>query len=295
MKNTHILVSGASGLSGRLIVHALAAQQQQVRALVRDRTKADDIASLPGIEIFEADMLIKNSLEAALIGVERAILISSANDRMVETQCTFIDACKAAGVRHVIKFSGEESQRGYDPQRFRYTREHEQIEDYLECSGLQWTHLRPSQFMQVYLREATTMQLTAELRLPLENIQMSPVDLRDVAKVAARLLKDGGYEGKSLRITGPEALFLSEIAGILSDITGNSVRYVPVTWAERESVLSRIGMPAYFIDAVAEQTAERIKHPFAIIDNSVHQLFGLTPTSFRQFAVDHAVHFKGRA
>jgi uncharacterized protein YbjT (DUF2867 family) len=56
----------------------------------------------------------------------------------------FIDACKEAGVDHVIKFSGEEAQLGYDSQKFRFTREHEQIEDYLESSGMKWTHLRPS-------------------------------------------------------------------------------------------------------------------------------------------------------
>ncbi|HTI89064.1 MAG TPA: NAD(P)H-binding protein [Puia sp.] len=293
MKNKSILVSGAAGLSGRLIVQALAATQQPVRALVRDRAKANDLACLPGIEIFEADMLVKNSVDSALNGVERAILISSANDRMVETQCTFIDACKTAGVRHVIKFSGEESQRGYDPQRFRYTREHEQIEDYLERSGLQWTHLRPSQFMQVYLREAVAMRLSGELRLPLEKIQMSPVDLRDVAKVAARLLTDGGQEGRSLRMTGPEALFLGEIAGVLAEVTGIPIRYVPVPWNERKGLLVKMGMPGYFIDALADQAAERVRNPVAIVDNSVHHLFGLVPTSFRQFAIDHAAALRG--
>ena len=288
MKNINILVSGATGNSGTLIVQALAARQWPVRALVRNAAKAEHLANLPGVNVFTGDMLVKESLKVALDGVERAMLISSANDRMVETQCNFIDACKQAGVQHVIKFSGEESQHGYDSQRFRFTREHEQIEDYLEHSGLQWTHLRPSQFMQAYLREATAMNKTGELRLPLEKIRMSPVDLRDVGRIGATLLAEGGHHGKSLRITGPEALSMADIAGIISNVTGKTIRYVPVSWNERKAALLSAGLPDYFIDALAEQAAERRRNPEAIIDNHTHQLFGVTPTTFEQFAVQHS-------
>jgi uncharacterized protein YbjT (DUF2867 family) len=287
MKNINILVSGAAGQSGTLIVQALAAQQKQVRALVRNAAKAQQLIDIPGVKVTTGDMAERETLKAALEGVERAILISSANDRMVETQYTFIDACKQAGVQHVIKFSGEESQHGYDPQRFRFTREHEQIEDYLENSGLQWTHLRPSQFMQVYLREAAAIRQTGELRLPLESIRMSPVDLRDVAKIGAALLAKGGHQGESLRVTGPEALSMADIAGIISNSTGKTIRYVPVSWNERKAALSSAGLPAYFMDALEEQTAERRRNPQAIIDNHTHQLFGLIPARFEQFAVQH--------
>ena len=61
-------------------------------------------------------------------------MISSAGPEMLETQCRFIDAAKQAGVRHIVKFSGQESGIGFDPMRFRLTRMHEQIEDYLEAS-----------------------------------------------------------------------------------------------------------------------------------------------------------------
>jgi uncharacterized protein YbjT (DUF2867 family) len=291
MKNNNILVSGAAGQSGTLIMQALVARQQPVRALVRDEIKAKHLAGLAGVTLFSGNMLDKDSLKAALDNVERVLLISSANDRMVETQCTFIDACKAAGVDHVIKFSGEEAQQGYDSSKFRFTREHEAIEDYLERSGMKWTHLRPSQFMQVYLREAPAMGHTGELRLPLDAIRMSPVDLRDVASVAATLLVEGGYTGTSLRLTGPEALSMSDIAAIVSRVAGKMIRYVPVSWNERKTVLSAAGLPGYFLDALAEQAAERVRNPEAVIDTSTHKLFGIKPTTFSQFAEQHATIF----
>jgi uncharacterized protein YbjT (DUF2867 family) len=67
---------------------------------------------------------------------------------MVETQNTFIDAAKAAGVRHVIKFSGLDARQDTT---FPFGLMHKDIEEHLEKSGLAWTHLRPTGFMQEYL------------------------------------------------------------------------------------------------------------------------------------------------
>jgi uncharacterized protein YbjT (DUF2867 family) len=207
-----ILVTGATGLSGLAVMREFARERRQVRALVRSRARARLLETLPGVEVVEGDMLRPETLDAALDGVERALMISSADQQMVETQCAFIDASRKGGVRHIIKFSGAESGIGFDPEKFRFTRMHEQIERYLERSGLAWTHLRPSQFMQVYLRELPTIKAKNALFLPLENIRLSPVDVEDIAKAAYALLRDGNHEGKSYDMTGPEALTMTEIA-----------------------------------------------------------------------------------
>jgi uncharacterized protein YbjT (DUF2867 family) len=293
MTKATILVTGAAGQSGSRVIKELAQQGISARALVRNRDKLHSMEDFPTIEMAEGDMLHPDSLHAALESIERALLISSANERMVETQCAFIDACRQAGVSHVIKFSGEESQIGYDPQKFRFTREHEQIEDYLENSGLQWTHLRPSQFMQVYLREAATIKHKGGLYLSLEDIEMSPVDLQDIAKIAAALLIQGGYQSKKLRITGPQALSMAAIASIIARTTGKAVQYVKITVEERSQALLSAGLPPFFVSAIEDQTAERIRHPHARVDVSTHALFDVKPTSFEQFALRHAADFGG--
>src|SRR5262245_19799811 len=83
------------------------------------------------------------TLTPALSGGERVLLVSSANEKMVETQTAFIDAAKKAGVAHVIKFSGLSAADVDSP--FIFATMHAQVERYLEQSGLSWTHLRPSQ------------------------------------------------------------------------------------------------------------------------------------------------------
>src|SRR6266849_3821394 len=183
-----ILVTGATGLSGSAVIREFARQKYPVRALVRDRAKARAFETFSTVEIVEGDMLRPETLEAALNGVDRVIMISSARERMLQTQCLFIDVAKKAGVRHIVKFSGKESGVGFNPENFRSTWEHEHIEDYLENSGLAWTHLRPSQFMQFYLPQAPTGVDVAEkaLFLPMENAGSHPSILRTSRKSPSR-------------------------------------------------------------------------------------------------------------
>src|SRR5262249_34662450 len=114
------------------VIREFARQNTPVRALVRSRARARALEILPTVKFVEADMLRPETLGAALDGVDRVLMISSPDPRMVETQCTFIDASKKAGVRHIVKFSGAESGVGFNPKAFRFTRMHEQIERYLE-------------------------------------------------------------------------------------------------------------------------------------------------------------------
>jgi uncharacterized protein YbjT (DUF2867 family) len=68
-----------------------------VRALVRDWNSAAGLAALPGVELAVGDMLWPETLEPALDGVDRVLMISGAGSRMLETQATFIDAAACAG------------------------------------------------------------------------------------------------------------------------------------------------------------------------------------------------------
>src|SRR5262245_61051444 len=149
-----ILVTGAAGLNGSAIVREFSRRGVAVRALVRERSRAVALAELPYVELVEGNMARAETLDRMLEWIDRALMISSSNPQMLETQCRFVDACKGAGVAHVVKFSGKESSIGFDASKFLFTRMHEEIERYLEESGLVWTLLRPTQFMQVYLRGA---------------------------------------------------------------------------------------------------------------------------------------------
>lgn len=212
---------------------------------------------------------------------------------MVETQCSFIDACKDAGIRHIVKFSGKESGIGFDRSKFRFTRMHEEIELYLERSGLAWTHLRPSQFMQVYFREVPPIVTDNAFFLPMENARLAPVDIEDIAKVAFAVLCGEGHEGQSYAMTGPEALTMTEIAEQISKAVGKTIGYLNVSPEQKRQALLAVGISRERVDALDELFAERRKCAESRIYLGTHQALGIRPTTFAEFAQRNAGVFRG--
>jgi len=289
---TMILLTGGTGAAGSFIANEFAEQRAPVRILVRDKAKAQRFENVPTIEVVEGDMSNRSNLKRALEGVDRVLMISSPSADMVETQRAFIDAAKAAGVRHVIKFSGLDAR---PETAFLFGIMHKQIEDYLEKSGLAWTQFRPTGFMQEYLREAPSIINDGALYLALDDAKLNPIDLLDVGKVGFLLLRDGGHEGERLALTGPEALSMAEIAERISQATGKNVRYVPVTREQHRHALISHGVPAEVADALDVQVQERLKGgPESEVDLSTHRLFNVRPTTFLEFAQRNAAAF-GRA
>jgi uncharacterized protein YbjT (DUF2867 family) len=288
-----ILVTGASGLSGAGVIREFVRSSHPVRALVRDRAHARAFEAFPTVDVVEGDMLRPETLTAALSGVDRVLLISSSDERMAETQSTFIDAAKSSGVQHIVKFSGLSAADVGTP--FIFGSMHAEIESYLERSGLSWTHLRPSQFMTEYLREVPTILAQGALFLPLKDAKLVPVDVTDIAKAAYLLLTTPGHEGKVYAMSGPQALGMDEIAEQISRAVGMAVRYLSVSREERRQALLAAGVPPFLADALDIQAGERLRGTEAVVHSETHAALGISPTTFAEFARRNAAAFLGES
>jgi len=281
-----ILLTGATGTAGSFIANEFVRERVPVRILVRNRAKAAGLEKVPTVEIVEGDMSKRSTLGPALDGVAPVL-------DMVETQSAFIDASKAAGVRHVIKFSGLDAR---PDTTFPFGIMHKEIEEYLEKSGLAWTELRPTGFMQEYLRETPSIIQNGAFYLALGDGRLNPIDLVDVAKVGFLLLRDGGHEGARLHMTGPEALTMTEMADRISRAVGQTVRYVAVSLIQRRQALIAHGIPLEIADALDRQVEERLKGGIeSQVDLSTHRLFNVKPTTFLEFAQRNAEGFGAAA
>lgn len=290
-----ILVSGATGWTGGQVVRLLSARGAVVRALVRNATganagKAAALSMLAGVEIADADMARPDTLPLALRGVDRAMLISSADAAMGQVQTAFIDAAARAGVGHVVKLSGIIPDPGSP---FRFARMHAEIERHLEASGLAFTHLRAGEFMHAYFRQLPAILSRGALLRPMAEARIASIDIGDIAQVAADVLTGPGHEGKTYPLTGPEALTMTEVADRLSAATGNPIRYINVPPEEARAGQLAAGMPAYLADALAELFAERRNGKEATVSAVIHTVFGYKATSFDSFAQRHAAVFRG--
>jgi uncharacterized protein YbjT (DUF2867 family) len=285
-----ILITGATGLNGSELVRRLSAKGIPSRALVRNPAKAQILASLPNVEVVEGDMARPDSLTEALRGIERAMLISSSDPTMIETQSSFIDAARRAGVRHVVKLSGIIPELDSP---FRFARMHAEIEQRLEDSGLAYTHLRAGEFMPSYFRQVPSIVARGIMALPMADARIASVDIGDLAEVAIVVLTTSGHEGKTYPLTGPESLTMAEVAEKLSAAIGKTIRYVDVPPEEAKAARLAAGMPPYLAEGLDELLAERRRGKESKVWPTIEEVFGLKPTRFDEFARQNAAIFRG--
>ena len=285
-----LLVTGATGLNGGAVVRRLSSRGVPVRALVRSRDRAVELAKLPNVEIVEGDMLRPESLAAPLQAVDRAMLISSSDPRMAEAQCNFIQAARQAGVQHVVKLSGIMPEIN---SAFRFARMHGEAEQKLEQSGMAFTHLRAGEFMHSYFRQIPLIAGQSMIRYPMEDARIASIDVGDIAEVAATVLTSSGHEGKIYPLTGPLALTMGEVAECISAAIGKPIQYVPISPDDYLQGNLAVGMPPYNAEALVELYAERRAGGESRVYPDAAQLLGRLPLSFLAFATRHAAVFRG--
>jgi len=283
-----ILITGVTGRIGSATVERLSTSGVRVRALVRSLEKAASIAG-PGVEVIRGDLEQVHSLETALQGVTRALLVSPLDPRQVELQGNFIDAAKRAGPVHIVKISGLGTALDSPVRSGRW---HAQTEAQLEASGLPFTHLRPLFFMQNILRFAQVIARTGEFDAALGQGKIAMVDVRDVAAVAAAALTMDGHTGKAYTITGPEALSYADVAEKLSLAIGKPVFYRDVPLAVIRQRLLEAGMPEWHVGVQLDFHTALREGGASIVTDTVETVTGKLPRSFEQFAHEHAALFR---
>jgi len=127
----------------------------------------------------------------------------------------------------------------------------------------------------------------------MDDARIASIDIGDLAEVAAITLTTGGHEGKIYRLTGPEALTMTEVAERLSAATGRAVRYINVRPEEHRSANLTRGMPPYLADALVELYAERRNGKEGTVYADTAELLGRQPVSFGEFAERNAAIFRG--
>ena len=282
-----LLVTGATGTTGMEVLRALKARGAAARALVRDEAKAHHLRDL-GFEPATGDLGDPRTLRPALEGVERAYLVSPAGPMQSELEQTFIETAKEAGVRHIVKLSVI----GANPDApLRFARSHGRVELALKESGMAWTLLRPTAFMQNTLAWGPQVH-DGTFYSPVPDAAVSVVDARDVAEVAAAALTDPVHEGKSYGLSGPEAVSYRDQARRVFAAAGREVNVeeVPVEDLKRELV--RAGVPPWNAEGLSELFELYAGGGAQMVTSGVKDTLERDPRNLDDFAKDHVEAFK---
>ncbi|MFJ1460364.1 NAD(P)H-binding protein [Nocardia sp. N2S4-5] len=276
-----ILVTGATGSIGRHLVGDLRRRDLPFRALVRDPVRGRAL----GCDLVVGDFDDPDSMAAAVSGVDQVFLCSPGAgptpgpQPMIAHQTAVIDAAARAGVRRVVKVSVW----GARPGGLLAEGAHAEIEAHLEASGLDWSILRPSGFMQNFRTGAGSFSADGNLLGAYGQARVSYIDCADIAACAAVLLATERGSGERYVLTGPEALTHAEIAEQLSAAIGRPISYIDLPPGEFADKLVAQGIPAAFAADVAALYAEVAGGSLAETTSAVRDLTGRPATTFAEF------------
>jgi uncharacterized protein YbjT (DUF2867 family) len=281
-----ILVTGATGTVGMLLLKRLSARGEKVRAFVRNPKHK---ASFPGVQFVSGDFRDPATFLNALEGVDRLFLLIPSSAEVENQQKAFVDAAKQRKIRHIVNLSqlgANEHSSG------RFQRYHGAVENYIRQSGIAFTFFRPNLFMQALLNFRSTISAQGALYAPAGAGRVSLVDVRDVAAVAERTLVELGHERKVYTITGPQALTHAEIAAQLSEALGKPVHYVDIPPGRMREVMRGFGMPPWQADGIVEDYQQYRNGEAAEVTPTVKQVTGKEPHTLAEFARDYTQDFR---
>ena len=226
--NDKIIISGASGQLGGLTVKALLAKGVPAKNLILVSRTPDTLAEyakLGAVTRF-GDFSKPESLPAAYAGGTRMLLISiggGAGPRP-EAHKRAIDAAVKAGVKQIAYTSWIAISKG---DTTGLAVDHLATEDLLKKSGVAYTFLRNSIYMDVLVPQAAKAVADGRVTLPATEFKLGYVTREDCAAAAAAVLSTPGHDNKAYDITGPELIGQRELAGAVTAVTGKKVDVVP--------------------------------------------------------------------
>jgi uncharacterized protein YbjT (DUF2867 family) len=279
-----ILLTGITGNNGSATATALLNKGEKFRALVRDLDKAADWAAR-GVELVQGDLNDPASVRAAMEGIDRAVLILPNSEEQERLELSFIETAKQAGIAWLLKVSSPEAVRGTTSP---IPLAHIAAEDAIMASGMNWTFVRPSFFMQNLNGSIAGAKTSGKLSLPMGQGEVGLTDCKDSGEMIAHILTDKNpeqYYGQCYDVSGPdEILTFADIAKIMSEVLGREIEYDDCDPDALKEKMRPFQRNDWHTDAVAilfaeikDGTTPGVKTPI------MQDMLGKPGTSFREY------------
>ncbi|MGX1306034.1 NAD(P)H dehydrogenase (quinone) [Amorphus suaedae] len=252
--NRTILVTGASGALGRLVVQRLLALDpgRPVVAAARRPEAVDDLVRL-GAEALLADYERPDTLARAFEGVHTALLVSSSEiGKRVAQHRNVIEAARAAGVSLIAYTSLLRA----DTSPLALGREHSETEALLRASGVPFVLLRNGWYTENYLASVPAALQHGALFGAAGEGRIASAARADYADAAAAVLAaEADQAGRTYELAGDTAYTLTELAAEISRQTGREIPYRNLTPEAYEQALLGAGLPAPVASLLADSDA----------------------------------------
>lgn len=253
-----IVVTGATGHLGRLVVTHLLADGVPAGSIVAAGRRTDTLADLAerGVRVATLDYGQPETIAAALEGAETVLLVSGSEvGQRVDQHRAVIEAAKAAGVRRLVYTSAPKA----DTSPLVLAPEHKATEEILRASGLTFTILRNGWYTENYVGDVQRAAETGEIVGAYGDGRVASAPRDDFAAAAAVVLRTEGHNDAVYELSGDEAWGFDELAAAASEVLGRPVTYRAVSSEQRAADLAAAGLDegtVGFVVALEENTRD---------------------------------------
>jgi len=278
MKET-ILVTGATGNIGREIISNIDKTLFNIRGTIKSEKDAQRLPK--GVEPVILNFEDIGTFSKALKGVSKVFLMRPPQMGDPKKFHPFIDVCRELKIKQIVFLSLLGVQ--HNP-----LAPHGYIEKYIIKSGIPYTLLRPSFFMQnLSTTHCKDIKECNEIIVPAGKGKTSFIDSRDVGAFGAKVFESASHLNRAYDLTGSEALDYYQVADIISDATKKKVIYTNPSSSEFVKRMKSDGVAKDFVKVmkgiylVAKlRLAGKITRDFVVV-------MGREPLTFKQFAEDN--------
>ncbi|MBE1581988.1 SDR family oxidoreductase [Nonomuraea angiospora] len=240
-----IVVTGATGQLGRLVVEELRKRVPAERIVAAARTpeKGADL----GVEVRQADYDRPETVRSALRGATKVLLISGLDPNRLQQHSTVVDAAKEAGATLVYT-----SAPAADTTEALLAADHRATEEYIKASGVTYTILRNNWYNEVYAPAITAAPQLGAVHGAAGDGRVASASRADYAAAAAAVLTGEGHDGKVYELSGDTSWTRADLAAEIAAVTGKEVVYQDLPKDEYAVVLAGAGLPAPFAEIMAD-------------------------------------------
>jgi uncharacterized protein YbjT (DUF2867 family) len=270
-----IALTGSTGFVGGLVAKHLDAASRPHRLLARDPSSSSLPALASTTGVGRVDYADHDVCVASLLGCDVLLMVSAHESHTrARDHATFVNAAVGAGVRHVVytSFIGAAANA-----TFTLARDHFATEEHIRASGMAWTFLRDSFYLDFVEKLVGS---DGVIRGPAGDGQCAFVARVDVARVAATVLQDpAAHSGQTYNLTGPEALSLSRAADVLRAVRGMQVTFHDESVDEAYASRASYGAPQWLVDAWVSTYTAIASGVMAEVTPAVEEITGTPPLS----------------
>ncbi len=290
-----LLVTGASGHLGRLVLDALLASgaaPASIIATTRDTAKLADYAA-KGITVRAADFDDPASLDAAFAGAARVLIISTdvldqPGKRLAQHK-TAVAAAAKAGAKHILYTSIPQP----DDSLVTFAPDHLGTEEAIKATGIPYTILRDGWYAENLFMSLPHALETGSWYTSTGEGRIAHITRADTAAALAGALLKAGNESRTYTLTGTKSRTAEEIAAVVSSATGKPLKVVHVTDAQLADGLKAAGLPEGFIPTIVSFDANTREGKIAAVTGDAEALSGRRPMAFENFVAANKAAFLG--